>query len=114
MASWPQARNIPDKDLGKSAAGEALEGAFGRAEPSGYLVAHVDSEFCRGCGRCADICPEGAARLEETTRGVASCWIEPGLCTGCGSCIAECPTGAISIPEYEQGYFEKVINAFLG
>jgi heterodisulfide reductase subunit A-like polyferredoxin len=114
MASWPQARHIPNKDQGKSAASEALEDTFGRTEPSGYLVAHVDSEFCRGCGRCADICPEGAARLEETTRGVASCWIEPSLCTGCGSCIVECPTGAISIPEYEQGYFEKVINALLG
>ena len=114
MASWPQVRHIPNRDLGNAAASEALEGAFGRVEPSGYFVAHVDAEFCRGCGRCADICPEGAARLEETTRGVASCWIEPGLCTGCGSCIAECPTGAISIPDYDQTYFEKVINAFLG
>jgi heterodisulfide reductase subunit A-like polyferredoxin len=114
MASWPQVRHISNRDMGNAAASEALEGTFGRVEPSGYFVARVDAEFCRGCGRCADICPEGAARLEETTRGVASCWIELGLCTGCGCCIAECPTGAISIPEYDQTYFEKVINAFLG
>jgi NADPH-dependent glutamate synthase beta subunit-like oxidoreductase/NAD-dependent dihydropyrimidine dehydrogenase PreA subunit len=114
MASWPHARNIPNQDLGKSAAGEVLESAFGRAETFEYHVVHVDSEFCRGCGRCADICPEGAAHLEETTRGVAYSWIEPRLCTGCGSCIAECPTGAISIPESEQGYFEKVMNEFSG
>jgi NADPH-dependent glutamate synthase beta subunit-like oxidoreductase/NAD-dependent dihydropyrimidine dehydrogenase PreA subunit len=114
MASWPQARSIPSQDLGKSAASEALERTFGKTEPCGYLVAYVDAEFCRGCGRCADICPEGAARLEETTRGVASSRVEPGLCTGCGSCIAECPTGAIRIPEYGQEYFEKVMNAFLG
>ncbi|UCF85965.1 MAG: 4Fe-4S dicluster domain-containing protein, partial [Desulfobacteraceae bacterium] len=114
MASWPHARNIPNQDLGKSAAGEVLESAFGRAETFEYHVVHVDSEFCRGCGRCADICPEGAAHLEETTRGVAYSCIEPRLCTGCGSCIAECPTGAISIPESEQGYFEKVMNEFSG
>ncbi|MDX2439509.1 MAG: 4Fe-4S dicluster domain-containing protein, partial [Desulfobacterales bacterium] len=66
-----------------------------------------------GCGKCADICPEGAVVLEEITRGAGLSWIEPGLCTGCGNCISDCPTGAISLPEAGQKYFEKVINAFL-
>ena len=113
MASWSQAMKISGQTLGKSAAGEALEGTFQKPDESKYLVAHVDPEFCRGCGRCADVCPEGAARLEESARGVAFSWIEPRLCTGCGVCVAECPTGAIILPESEQGYFEKVINEFL-
>jgi ferredoxin len=114
MASWSQARKIPRETSGKAAAGKALEGIFQRADRPDYLVAHVDRELCRGCGRCADICPEGAAWLKEAARGAASSWIEPGLCGGCGNCMAECPTGAITMPESEQGYFEKVIDVFLG
>ena len=114
MASWSQAKKIPNQALGSFVASEALKGSIGRTDLYESLSAHVDPELCRGCGRCADICPEGAARLEETARGVASSWIESRLCTGCGSCIAECPTGAISIDESEQGYFEKVMNEFLG
>ena len=77
-------------------------------------VAHIDHYLCRGCGRCADICPEGAAHLKEITRGTAASWIDPKLCTGCGNCMAECPTGAITMPGADQEYFEGVIDAFLG
>jgi heterodisulfide reductase subunit A-like polyferredoxin len=114
LASWSQALKISDKALGASVAGKALEEIVGKTEPGDYLVAHVDPEFCRGCGSCADICPEGAAHLEEIARGVASSWIDPRLCTGCGNCISECPTGAIRMAESEQQYFEKVMNAILG
>jgi ferredoxin len=113
LASWSQAQSIPDEALGRSAASQAIEVTSEAAEPSEFLVAHVDPELCRGCGKCADICPEGAVHLEEITRGTASARIEPWLCTGCGNCIGECPTGAIRLPESEQAYFEKVINAFL-
>jgi NADPH-dependent glutamate synthase beta subunit-like oxidoreductase/NAD-dependent dihydropyrimidine dehydrogenase PreA subunit len=114
MASWSQARNVPEEAMGKAAASEALEEIIGKAHPFDDLVAHVDTELCRGCGGCADICPEGAARLQEIGRGVACSRIEPVLCTGCGNCIAECPTGAISLPECEQAYFEKVMDVYLG
>ena len=100
--------------MGKAAAIEALQGVYGRTDAYGIPVAQVDPEFCRGCGRCADICPEGAACLEEITRGVATASIEPQLCNGCGNCVAECPTGAIQLPESQQDYFEKVMNVFLG
>ena len=116
MASWSQVKKLSDLTTGMSAAGEALENV---SDQTGLFdsfvdnfVAYADPELCRGCGKCADICPEGAATIEEITRGVGLSWIEPGICTGCGNCISECPTGAISLPESEQGYFEKVINAF--
>jgi len=114
MASWSQVPRISGETLGRAAAVEALESVCVRTDPFEPVVASVDPELCRGCGKCADICPEGAACLEEITRGVASSWIEHGLCAGCGNCIAECPTGAITIPGFEQAYFEKVINEFLG
>ncbi|MGD2125116.1 MAG: FAD-dependent oxidoreductase [Desulfobacteraceae bacterium] len=114
MASWSQARSLSHEALGLSAASEALEGTYAKRYLADYLFARVDPEVCRGCGRCADLCPEGAAHLEEVTRGVATSWIDPDFCIGCGNCLAECPTGAIHMPESEQDYFEKVIHAFLG
>lgn len=116
MASWSQVKKLSGQTLGMSAAGEALENVSGQTGPFDSFVdnfvAYADPELCRGCGKCADICPKGAATLEEITRGAGLSWIEPGLCTGCGNCISDCPTGAISLPESGQGYFEKVINAF--
>jgi len=112
MASWSQVKKLSGQTSGMSAAGEALENVSGQTGSFDSFVAYADPELCRGCGKCADICPEGAATLEETTRGAGLSWIEPGLCTGCGNCISGCPTGAISLPESGQWYFEKVINAF--
>jgi len=114
MASWSQAIKIPDKTLGASVAGKALEDVLDNTGLEDSLAAQVDPEFCRGCGRCADICPEGAAHLEEISRGVASSWIDPRLCTGCGNCISECPTGAVHMAASEQQYYEEVMNAILG
>ncbi len=113
MPSWSQVRNVPEEILGKAAASEGLEAILRKWESFDDLVAYVDSELCRGCSRCADICPEGAAHLEEISRGVAASWINPEVCTRCGNCLAECPTGAISMPESDQEYFEKVIDVFL-
>jgi len=112
MASWSQVKKLSGQTSGMSAAGEALENVSGQTGSFDSFVAYADPELCRGCGKCADICPEGAAIIEEITRGAGLSWIEPGFCTGCGNCISECPTGAISLPESEQWYFEKVINAF--
>ena len=113
MASWSQVRKVPEEILGKAVACEGLGGILLKGDSFDDLVAYVDPALCRGCGRCADICPEGAAHLEEISRGVAASWIDPEVCTRCGNCMAECPTGAISMPEADQEYFEKVIDAFL-
>ena len=114
LASWPQARTLSHEAVGLCASSEALEEVWSEGDPKTYLVARVDPEVCRGCGRCTDICPEGAAYLEETTRGVACSVIDSRFCTGCGNCLAECPTGAIHMPESEQEDYEKVIHALLG
>ncbi len=114
MASWSQVRKVPEEAFGKAAASEGLEGSFRKGDSFDDLVAYVDPELCRGCSRCADICPEGAAHLEEISRGVAASWINPVVCTRCGNCLAECPTGAINMPESDQDFFEKVIDVILG
>jgi heterodisulfide reductase subunit A-like polyferredoxin len=113
MASWSQVRRVPEEILGMAAACEGLEGSLRKGDSFDDLLAYVDPELCRGCGRCADICPEGAAHLEEISRGVAASWIDPEVCTRCGNCMAECPTGAINMPEADQDYFEGAIDVFL-
>jgi len=114
LASWSQVLKISQEFLGKAAAIQGLEGILGEADSFDDCVAFVNPELCRGCSRCRDICPVGAAHLEETSRGVAASWIDSSLCTRCGNCMAECPTGAIGMPESDQDYFEKVMDVLLG
>jgi NADPH-dependent glutamate synthase beta subunit-like oxidoreductase/ferredoxin/coenzyme F420-reducing hydrogenase delta subunit len=54
----------------------------------------VHPERCRGCGRCVEACPFGAAELRAGEDGRTRAWIEPSLCRGCNLCTAECPTEA--------------------
>ena len=46
--------------------------------------------LCVACGRCVDICPNGALRL--TDNGVKR---DFSLCTNCGTCTEVCPSGAM-------------------
>jgi ferredoxin len=55
------------------------------------LKAVIDQERCFCCGRCADVCPEGAITMMESP------WIDRVSCTGCGTCIPLCPRDAISL-----------------
>ena len=56
------------------------------------MTAVVDKEKCVGCGRCVDVCPVEAIKVEE---GMAI--IEGEKCVGCGACTSECPCEAIRL-----------------
>ena len=84
LASWPLARTVPPEEVGRAAAGLALEE---RPEPYLDISARVDPDLCRGCGECAKVCPEGAARLvaDQPTPGGPGpevCRVDPELCSG--------------------------------
>ena len=50
---------------------------------------------CDGCGRCLDVCPEGAiTRAGEADE--APVLIDRALCTNCGECIPVCHADALS------------------
>ena len=51
---------------------------------------YVDQARCAGCGTCADVCQEGAIRLDNDAAR-----IEQSLCTECGVCLSVCPNQAI-------------------
>lgn len=52
------------------------------------LLAKRFLRLCERCGRCMEVCPQGAIDPE----GVDAC-----LCTGCGACRDVCPNGAIEL-----------------
>ena len=55
----------------------------------------IDSEKCTGEGKCAEICPVEAFKVE----GGKCILFQADLCEGCESCLAECPVGAITLKE---------------
>lgn len=51
---------------------------------------HVETERCKGCGRCVRVCPGHAIILIDR-----HATIDQNRCLGCMTCIASCPVGAI-------------------
>ena len=47
---------------------------------------------CIGCGRCVEVCEEGAV-----SRGKDRVHVDTSLCTLCGRCVEECPSRAMTI-----------------
>lgn len=55
---------------------------------------HVE-EWCRGCGRCVEACPQEALTL--TSGGVPPVKVEHSKCVLCGYCAARCPDFFIKV-----------------
>ena len=55
-----------------------------------------DAEKCTICGKCVDVCPFGALKMEK--QGVA---VEDS-CRMCGLCVRQCPEGAIRFEQRAQ------------
>jgi glycyl-radical enzyme activating protein len=58
----------------------------------GYPEIKYTVTECNGCGKCLEICPEGALKLEPVSGKIM---IDRKLCTNCGKCISVCYTGAL-------------------
>ena len=56
---------------------------------------------CIGCGRCLEVCPEGAHLLVDGKRG-----FDRGRCQMCGRCAEECFAGGLVIAGKEMGVDE--------
>ena len=79
------------------------------------IVAFVDEERCRGCGRCRDVCEYGAITLVELPgkEGLTS-KVDEIICEGCGACAVVCCNKAITINNFKREQVEAQIRSMLG
>jgi len=82
------------------------------------IVAVVDEELCKGCGRCEEVCEYDAIKVEEA-EPVAKvptlvARVTEAQCKGCGSCTVACPTGAITMKHFTDEQIHAMITAAIG
>ncbi|HNV86374.1 MAG TPA: 4Fe-4S binding protein [Candidatus Omnitrophota bacterium] len=54
------------------------------------MAVKVDAEKCNGCGKCAEVCPVDAVKIENGKATINE------QCVDCETCISVCPHLAIS------------------
>lgn len=61
----------------------------------------VDERYCKGCGLCADVCPQHIIALDHqkmTAKGYhPAALTDESQCTGCATCALMCPDVAITV-----------------
>lgn len=80
---------------------------------SSGIVALVDEQLCRGCGRCVEMCEFGAPALDETSRGMKVARVNAVMCKGCGTCASICPTGAMQARHFTDQQVTAMVRAAL-
>ena len=65
----------------------------------------IDSERCKGCGLCADVCPKKVLEISDKVSAKGyfpSYQARPEDCVYCTLCCVMCPDVAITIIETED------------
>jgi len=78
------------------------------------ITSAVDEIYCRGCGRCAEVCEFQAIRIVEKDKGIFVAQVNEALCKGCGTCVPACPTGAIDLKHFKKEQIEAQLEALFG
>ena len=55
------------------------------------MAVKIDKKNCSGCGKCVEVCPVSAIKIEKEKAVVND------DCVECGACVGDCPNGAISL-----------------
>jgi NADPH-dependent glutamate synthase beta subunit-like oxidoreductase/NAD-dependent dihydropyrimidine dehydrogenase PreA subunit len=99
-------------------AGAALAAQVAKGSAEVFLKDHelsprVDPERCRGCGRCADICPFDAIHLRSNKQGTYTAEVLRYNCVGCGGCVGRCPVTALDMPYFSNRLLEEIVSGVL-
>ncbi|MBL6990193.1 MAG: FAD-dependent oxidoreductase [Bacteriovoracaceae bacterium] len=101
-------KDIPDTIAQAGSAAASAAGYLG----DGFIVlnpmiATVNAELCRACGRCEEGCEFQAAKVNKDKLYTE---IECTMCEGCGKCAVLCPTGAISVCSSTNDQLAALMN----
>jgi len=104
--------------MGSAAAAKAvIPLARGKVEVE-PIVAFVDEELCKGCGRCEEACEYGAIKVEQVQPFVKVptlvAKVTEAQCKGCGSCAVACPVGAITMRHFTDKQISAMVTAAIG
>ncbi len=78
------------------------------------IVAFVDEQRCRGCGRCEETCEYGAIVVSaDPAKGVLVSKVDEVRCEGCGACAAICCNKAITINGFTREQVEAQVRAII-
>ncbi len=102
-------------NLKKGAAAAVMAAAAlprGPRQSKGFTVT-IAARRCRGCGRCAGVCPYHAVTFAGNQVGGWQAQVDEAICKGCGNCISVCPTGAADSPYRNTEYLEQALEEIL-
>ena len=74
------------------------------------IIAVISKEACTGCGKCVEVCPYDAIKMENDG-GKDFAVINNSVCKGCGMCLPVCPPDAIELTAYSNKEIESMIDA---
>lgn len=74
------------------------------------IVAEIDPEVCRSCGRCIEECPFQAISMIDEGNGFRHAEINEFLCKGCGMCAVVCICGAAQVKHLTDGQLEAMVS----
>jgi len=69
------------------------------------ITSMVVEEHCKSCGKCAEVCPYNAIKVDVKRKTPAV--VNTAACAGCGTCAAECPFSAIIMNHFTD---EQILN----
>lgn len=75
------------------------------------ITATVIPDQCKSCGKCAEVCPYNAIKVDIKKKTPAE--VNAAACSGCGTCAAECPFNAISMNHFTDDQISCQIDAML-
>lgn len=86
------------------------------------IIAVVNEDLCRGCGRCKEVCDFNSITMDEEVIEVKPfiraraliARVNEVLCKGCGSCAVACPTRAITMKHFTNPQILAEIRASFG